>query len=692
MAKRSTSHLGKSNGSKRSAGGAKKRAAVASRAVVKRASAAVRNIGFESLENRQMMSTVNVANYGAVANDGRDDSAAIRAAVAAAHSGDVISFGQGTYDMSSQVGTNTGLTFQGVHGKTVIDAPNGAQAFKVGNGQSATINDFNFNGGVIFVDGKAKVVITGNDVTNFDNSGDVGCGRGAIGGTGAQLDTGSYIANNDFHDSQNGRTIYFFTAFNTVIEDNSFRNVFLGIKSNNADIVKAKNLTIRRNYFTENRYHSVELQGTIDGFWFTDNYYEHPRLSNNFNENNSVFAWSLIYTKPSTDQHILRNYVNAPERPDGTGIRLSFEVGEFAEVKGNYIRGGGTVLTVYGPGTVVDGNNFDGARWGTGYIYGSQRGLTNSVITSNNNANVHLSWDVNRAKPGPYKGTGTTGPSTGDNTSGGTTGGGTTGGGTTGGGTIDTGTDAPVASGSVTNVAARVWSDDTVKLTWDSDVENVKYYRVEIVSTLGREVFRSVIVKDTTSNYASIKQLHTGWLLDLTVVAVTADGEVRSDAQTVQMTGDPTALAGAHPKLSPNSARTSAFTKTSLESLTLTDSDGDGVAAASTIKKSINGRDFSRGLTVNDGTTLKYDLNGDYDYFCAYIGQDDLVETNGVVKFQVVGDGKTLYSSGVNNTSRARKIKVNVEGVDKLWLVVTDAAGTSQTVKADWATPYLLAA
>jgi hypothetical protein len=73
---------------------------------------------------------------------------------------------------------------------------------------------------------------------------------------------------------------------------------------------------------------------------------------------------------------------------------------------------------------------------------------------------------------------------------------------------------------------------------------------------------------------------------------------------------------------------------------------------------------------------------------------DDDTEAKGTIKFQVWGDGKLLYESDtVNNTSRARKIKVDVQGVKQMWLVVTNPVGSlPSNTHADWAQSYLLAA
>src|SRR5205814_10598217 len=68
---------------------------------------------FEHLENRQLMSTVNVADYGARPNDGQDDRSAIQAAIDAAKPGDTVLFGAGQFDINGQVTARSGRTLTG---------------------------------------------------------------------------------------------------------------------------------------------------------------------------------------------------------------------------------------------------------------------------------------------------------------------------------------------------------------------------------------------------------------------------------------------------------------------------------------------------------------------------------------------------------------------------------------------------
>src|ERR1051325_2902609 len=63
----------------------------------------------ENLENRVLLSTINVNSFGAAPNDGGDDRAAIQAAVDAARPGDTVLFNDGTYKINGQIKLKNGI-------------------------------------------------------------------------------------------------------------------------------------------------------------------------------------------------------------------------------------------------------------------------------------------------------------------------------------------------------------------------------------------------------------------------------------------------------------------------------------------------------------------------------------------------------------------------------------------------------
>jgi len=106
---------------------------------------------------------------------------------------------------------------------------------------------------------------------------------------------------------------------------------------------------------------AIEYQGGGTNSIFQDNWYEKARLGSSFNENNETFAYSIIADR-SHGTIARRNVVIAPERPDGVGVRIAFEIGgDNALVEDNYISGVNHVLAAndnYGSTSVTARNNF----------------------------------------------------------------------------------------------------------------------------------------------------------------------------------------------------------------------------------------------------------------------------------------------------------------------------------------------
>ncbi len=81
-----------------------------------------------------------------------------------------------------------------------------------------------------------------------------------------------------------------------------------------------------------------------------------------------------------------------------------------------------------------------------------------------------------------------------------------------------------------------------------------------------------------------------------------------------------------------------------------------------------------------------------YFLFTAWVGVDDEMKgyTDSSVVFQVFGDGRKLFDSGVLRLhDPARNVNVDVATVDELKLVVTDAGDGVSCDHADWGEPVL---
>ena len=103
---------------------------------------------------------------------------------------------------------------------------------------------------------------------------------------------------------------------------------------------------------------------------------------------------------------------------------------------------------------------------------------------------------------------------------------------------------------------------------------------------------------------------------------------------------------------------------------------------------STGGEKFARGLGTHAQSTLYISLRGGARTFSAAVGVDDEVgrSPNASVTFSVLGDGKTLWRSGVMKAGEpAQQLSVDVSGVTILALVVGDAGDGITDDHADWA-------
>jgi len=101
----------------------------------------------------------------------------------------------------------------------------------------------------------------------------------------------------------------------------------------------------------------------------------------------------------------------------------------------------------------------------------------------------------------------------------------------------------------------------------------------------------------------------------------------------------------------------------------------------------IGGVTFQHGLGTHSESELQLALNGGAEKFSGAVGVDDEVANSvGSVEFSVVGDGKTLWQSGVMKAGAAAKsFEVPLAGVKTLALMVGDAGDGNNYDHADWA-------
>jgi alpha-galactosidase len=106
---------------------------------------------------------------------------------------------------------------------------------------------------------------------------------------------------------------------------------------------------------------------------------------------------------------------------------------------------------------------------------------------------------------------------------------------------------------------------------------------------------------------------------------------------------------------------------------------------------SLAGQTYATGIGVASPSTVRYYLGKSCSRLTATVGIDDAVRNvgpeGGTATFQVVGDGKVLYDSGVVDRDNPRQVDVDLTGVRVLDLLVGDAGDGGYNDRADWAAP-----
>ncbi len=101
---------------------------------------------------------------------------------------------------------------------------------------------------------------------------------------------------------------------------------------------------------------------------------------------------------------------------------------------------------------------------------------------------------------------------------------------------------------------------------------------------------------------------------------------------------------------------------------------------------SVHGERFARGVGTHATSKFRVALGGNARRFTAEVGVDDSAGNQGSVEFNISGDGKTLWDSGVlKGGDAAEPVDVNLAGVQTLVLRVTDGGDGESNDHADWA-------
>jgi hypothetical protein len=264
---------------------------------------------------------------------------------------------------------------------------------------NTTFQNLTFDGGGIFVErpagGKNQNIVINNNTFRLNTTGDKGNGITFTNGL-----ANSTISNNYFTNYTCVFAIYGYNYDGLTISGNQMVNLTAGIHID--AFGGSGNLMVQQNYLTGIKGMGMEFQGSATNLTFQDNWYEHPNLSSVYNQNLNSMAFSLILDK-SRDITIRRNTVIAPERPDGTGCRVGFELGgDNTLCEDNYIDG--VSITAYctdNDGTysvTLRNNKFMNFQYRD---YAAFPGAGRTYTSYNNGPDVTLTWDHRSVVPRP---------------------------------------------------------------------------------------------------------------------------------------------------------------------------------------------------------------------------------------------------------------------------------------------------
>jgi hypothetical protein len=100
----------------------------------------------------------------------------------------------------------------------------------------------------------------------------------------------------------------------------------------------------------------------------------------------------------------------------------------------------------------------------------------------------------------------------------------------------------------------------------------------------------------------------------------------------------------------------------------------------------MNGLKFRKGLGVADVSEIGHHLKGDWQTFRADVGIDDACRQNGGLQFQVFGDGRLLFDSGLIEAPAVVKPELDIRGIGYLVLKTTGVKKKANaSVCANWA-------
>ena len=104
----------------------------------------------------------------------------------------------------------------------------------------------------------------------------------------------------------------------------------------------------------------------------------------------------------------------------------------------------------------------------------------------------------------------------------------------------------------------------------------------------------------------------------------------------------------------------------------------------------IAGTTYSTGIGVASPSVIRYYVGGSCTSLTGVVGIDDAVKNvgpeGGTSTFTIVGDGRTLFSTGTVTRDQTLPLDVDLTGVHDLQLLVGDAGDGGYNDRADWGT------
>ena len=231
----------------------------------------------------------------------------------------------------------------------------------------------------------------------------------------------------------------------------------------------------------------------------------------------------------------------------------------------------------------------------------------------------------------------------------------------------------PTAPAAPTGLTAKLATTTTAALAWTAGSANTTGYTVQ--RSVDGVTF-ATIATTTATTYTDAGPLAAATPYTYRVLAANAVGTSPASAAASVTTVAAGTVTAYLSDLTPTAATTGYGSVMK-----------DATVAGKPI--TLNGVAYAKGVGVHAVSGLTYALGGQYATFAADVGVDDEVNGKGVgsVDFQVIGDGRVLFDSGVvQNGVAATRVSVSVAGVQQLKLVATNGvAGVIDYDHADWA-------